>query len=274
MKDKFKVIGILIFAGFSFFYTSKVSTIIKNNDPIMKEINSVKEDMVVSKIDRIVMDDEYIAGKNGCIVDEQNSYNKMKNEGSFKEELLVMKEDKVSKIDNAYIIGGNKENRNVSIILLNINDSLDNYIKKNKIKVNYFLDGNYIIKNIDKIIKISKYSNIYNYGRNSKYLSKYIVYDNTIIESNLNNKSTYCLVGEKNNDYLKLCNSYKMGVIKGDFIKDDILTYTKENLSNGKIFIYDSKDYGEMTISLKYILSKGYKIVSLDELLDETNKCN
>lgn len=142
MDEKIKVIGVLLLAGFSFFYTKEVSEIIKEKDPIMNQINEVKKDMVVNKIDGILLDDEYITGINGRVVNENESYNKMKTVGSFKEELLVMKEDKVNEVNNVYIIGGNKEKRNISIILLNLNDNIDTFIKDNNIKVNYFLMEN------------------------------------------------------------------------------------------------------------------------------------
>lgn len=273
MENKIKVIGILLFAGFSFFYTNKVTDIIKENDPIMTRISESKKDMIVNKIDPIVMEDEYITGINGCKVDVDESYNKMKNVGEFKEELMVMKEDKIEKVDSKYIIGGNKKKRNVSIIMLDIDNDLNSFFKKEKIIVNYFLDGDFISKHIDKAIDLNKHSNIYNYGRNKKYSSKYIVYDNSIIETNLNNKSNYCLFEEKDKDSLKICTSYNMKAIKEDFIRDDILMNIKEKLKNGKIFIIDSNDYEKIKLSIKYILSKGYNIVSLDDLLSENNTC-
>lgn len=274
MKDKIKVVGILLLTGFSFFYTNKVSDIIKENDPIMKEIRQEKEVMKVNKVDRVIMGDEYITGINGCVIDEKNSYNKMKNEGQYKEDLIVMKEDEIKKDNNLYIVGGNKEKRNVSIVLLKNNEKMNNYFKKNNIFINYFLDGNYIIDNIDSLIKISKNANIYSLGRNNTYNSKYIIYDNNVIKTNFNNESNYCLLKDKNDDLLKLCSSYNMKTIKGDFISDNYLSYTKENLYGGKIFIYDNITYNDLIISINYILSKGYNIISLDELLDETNKCN
>ena len=124
MNNKIKVIGILILAGFSFFYTNKVTSIIKDNDPIMKKISESKKEMLVSKVEPIIINDKYYTGINGCLVDEEESYNKMKNVGEFKEELIVMKEDKIKEQDNKYIIGGNKKNRNVSIILLNLNKNI------------------------------------------------------------------------------------------------------------------------------------------------------
>ena len=65
-----------------------------------------------------------------------------------------------------------------------------------------------------------------------------------------------------------------MKTIKIDIIKNDILTYIKTNLTNGKIFLIDSDNYDEIKLSIKYILSKGYNIVHLDELLSTKKDCN
>lgn len=274
MNNKIKIIGIIFLAGFSFFYTEKVTSIIKDNDPIMKQIKDIKKDMVVNKIDRIIINDEYITGINGCIVDEEESYNGMKNSGEFKQELIVMKEDNLKDKEKLFIVGGNKKKRNVSIILLNIDEDLDKYIKKNKIKINYFLDGKYIKDNINKIINISKYSNIYNFGRNREYSDKYLLYDNTVILNNLNNESNYCLTSTKNNNTLDTCFTYNMDTIKKEYISDNIITYTKENLENGQIFVFDKYNYSDLKIAINYILSKGYNIVMLNELLNENVNCN
>jgi hypothetical protein len=274
MNNKIKVLSILLLAGFSFFYTDKVTSIIKENDPIMKQIKDIEKDMIVSKTDRIITNDEYITGINGCVVDEKESYNNMKNSGEFKQDLVVMKEDNLKEKEKLYIIGGNKKKRNVSVVLLNIDKKVDKYIKTNKIKVNYFLDGKYIKDNIDEIIKISKYSNIYNFGRDREYSDKYIVYDNTVILNNFTNRSDYCLTSNKSDATLDLCSTYNMDTIKKDFISDNIVTYTKENLENGQIFVFDKYDYKELEIVFKYILSKGYNIVMLNELLSERVNCN
>ena len=271
MENKIKILGVLLFAGFSFFYTNKVSDVIRNNDPIMKEILNEKSEMIVNKIDRVVINDEYLTGINGCIIDEEKSYKKMRNAGGYKEELLTFKEDIIEKNNNKYIVGGNREKRNVSIILTSIYN--DNYFEKNKIKINYFLDGDYIYNNIDSLIDISKYSRIYNYGRNKEYTNKYMLFDNTVIKTNFNNESKYCLVTDKDSDILKLCNTYKMDTLKVDEINNSLLTYVKENLSNGEILFFNNKKIDEIKLSINYILSKGYKIVFLDELLDESNAC-
>lgn len=271
MKDKYKIFGILLLTAFSFFYTYKVSSFIRENDPIMTRINNIEDTLIVSKIDPIINDDEYITGINGCIVNKEESYNKMKETKEFNEDLIVMKEDKVLEDLRKYVVGGNKQNRKVSIILVNYNDNINNFIKNNNIEINYFIDGKTIKEDISNIIDLK--GKIYNYGRNNSYTNKNILYDNTIIKTNLNNNSDYCLVTKKDKDTLELCSKYNMKTIKSDEIKEDILQTVKLNLENGKIFLINSTSLEDIKYSINYILSKGYKIVYLDELLDESNPC-
>ena len=100
------------------------------------------------------------------------------------------------------------------------------------------------------------------------------MYDNTVILNNFTNRSDYCLTSNKSDATLDLCSTYNMDTIKKDFISDNIVTYTKENLENGQIFVFDKYDYKELEIVFKYILSKGYNIVMLNELLSERVNCN
>ena len=272
MKDKYKVLGILLLSGFSFFYTYKVSDIIKKNDPIMERINNIENTLVVSKVEQVITNDEYLTGINGCVVNKEESYSKMKENKEFNEDLIVMKEDKIKDNLNMYIVGGNKQNRKVSIILTNYeNDDINDFISKNKININYFVDGNNIKKDISKLMNLK--GKIYNYGRDKKYINKYIFYDNSLIKTNFFNEPEYCLLTSKNKEYLNLCSKYNMKTIKTNEIKEDILSSVKTNLENGKIFLINSNDYNEVKYSINYILSKGYKIVYLDELLDESNSC-
>ena len=47
----------------------------------------------------------------------------------------------------------------------------------------------------------------------------------------------------------------------------------KTNLSNGKIILINTDNYKDLKYGINYILSKGYNIVLLDDLLSETNSC-
>ncbi len=277
LKKLIKVTSILLLVGFSFFYTEKVTKIARSKDPIMVKINDIKKSNVVSQVEPIIYNDEYVPGINGCEINVDESYNKMKSVGEFKEELLVMKEiENNHNTSNKYIISGNKVLKNVSIIFLidkEIKDELINFLSSKNLSANFFIDGNYLEKDLITIKFISENNNIYYLGNNRKYEEDYMLYNNNLISMNGNNESEYCIVNTKDDNTLKLCSDYKMKTIKSDYIKDNIYTTVKTNLSNGSIFTFDTDKIDEIKVSINYMLSKGYNIVTLDKLLDESNKC-
>lgn len=278
IKKITSVLFLVIAAGFSFFYTEKAIKIARNNDPIMLKINSAKDDFTVNLVEPIIYKDEYVSGINGCEIDKDESYSKMKQNGQFDENLLVMKEIKNKNTPkNKYIINGNKKERKVSInflVLKKIDENMLSFIKDKKIKINFFVDGNFLEENLDYIKSISSYGNIYNYGRNGDYIDKYIIYDNNLIETISNNNSNYCITDKKDDEILNSCNNYDMNIIKTKYYTSDNVLEMKENLSNGNIItISDIDDVSKIKMSINYILSKGYDIVNLDKLLNERNSC-
>lgn len=276
-KKFIQVTSILVLAGFSFFYTEKVTKIVRDNDPIMIKIKDAKESVSVSVVEPIITGDEYIAGINGCVVDVDKSYTKMKNVGEYKEELLVMSEEIINNnVRDKYIISGNKEKKNVSLVFLikdDININLVGYLNTKRISANFFVDGSYLENNIVEIRNLSKSHSVYYLGTNGEYKDKYMIYNNNLINVNTKNESKYCLTDEKNDKLLKLCSDYEMSTIKSNYIKDNILTNVKNNLSNGAIIVFDSDNIDDIKVSISYILSKGYSIVSLNDLLNESNGC-
>lgn len=276
-KKYIRIIGILLLSGFSFFYTEKVTKIIREKDPIMIKLNKEKDNNYISAIKPIINNDEYIAGINGCEVDIKKSYNKMKTVKEYKKELLVMKEVETKEnLKNKYIVSGNKIKKNVSVIFIldnNIDDKLLNYLETKKINVNFFVDLDYLENNTSIINFLSNSNNIYYYGDNNNYNDEYMIYANNLIEMNSKNKSNYCLSKETNNKILKTCSDYGMKTIKTNIISDNIFDNIKTNLSNGAILALKTNDIEKLSVSLNYILYKGYNIVTLDKLL-ESNNCN
>lgn len=278
LKKVIKVSSILLLVGFSFFYTEKVTKIVRQKDPIMVQINDIKESNLISVVNPIINKDEYIPGINGCEINVDESYSKMKSVGEFKEELLVMKEiSNDENIKNKYVISGNKISKNISLIFLvseEINEELINFLSLKNINANFFIDGKYLEKDLVTVKFIAENNNIYYLGQNREYIEEYMLYSNNLISMNGKNESKYCLVNKKNNEALKLCSDYNMTTIKTDYIKENIYKTVKSNLMNGTIFTFDTNDIEEVKVSINYILSKGYNIVTLDKLLDETNNCN
>ena len=278
LKKILKVTAVLLLVGFSFFYTEKVTIIARNSDPIMRAIKEEEKDKKISNVNPIVNKDEYKTGINGCEIDVDESYSKMRSVGEFKEELIVMKEVSNDKdLTNKYVIGGNNKEKNVSLIFIvnkDIDSSLTDYINQKNIKVNYFIDGKYLEENMITVKFLSENNNIYYLGVNEEYSDEYMLYHNNLIGMNGTNESKYCFTNDKNSDILKLCNDYNMTTIKSDVIKDNVYKTIKDKLYNGVIFAFDSNNVDEIKVSINYILSKGYNIVSLEDLLSEKNSCN
>ena len=277
LKKIFKISAVLLLVGFSFFYTEKVTMIARNSDPIMRAIKKEENNKKVSNINPVINKDEYIMGINGCEIDVDKSYSKMRSVGEFKEELIVMKETSNDKdLTDKYVIGGNNKEKNVSLIFIvnkDIDSKLTDYINDKNIKVNYFIDGKYLEENMITVKFLSENSNIYYLGENEEYSDENMLYHNNLISMNGSNEPKYCFTSDKDNNTLKLCNDYDMVTIKSDILKDNIYKRIKDKLNNGVIFAIDSDNIDEIKVSINYILSKGYNIISLEDLLSEKNEC-
>ncbi len=277
LKKIFKISAVLLLVGFSFFYTEKVTLIARNSDPIMRAIMKEESNKKVSNVNPVINNDEYIMGINGCEIDVDKSYSKMRSVGEFKEELIVMKETSNDKdLTDKYVIGGNNKEKKVSLIFIvnkDIDSNLTNYINDKNLKVNYFIDGKYLEENMITVKFLSENSNIYYLGENEEYSDENMLYHNNLISMNGSNEPKYCFTSDKDNNTLKLCNDYDMVTIKSDIIKDNIYKRIKDKLNNGVIFAIDSDNTDEIKVSINYILSKGYNIISLEDLLSEKNEC-
>lgn len=277
LKKIFKISAVLLLVGFSFFYTEKVTLIARNSDPIMRAIKKEESNKKVSNVNPVINNDEYIMGINGCEIDVDKSYSKMRSVGKFKEELIVMKETSNDKdLTDKYVIGGNNKEKKVSLIFIvnkDIDSNLTNYINDKNLKVNYFIDGKYLEENMITVKFLSENSNIYYLGENEEYSDENMLYHNNLISMNGSNEPKYCFTSDKDNNTLKLCNDYDMVTIKSDIIKDNIYKRIKDKLNNGVIFAIDSDNTDEIKVSINYILSKGYNIISLEDLLSEKNEC-
>lgn len=264
MKKIISYIGILSFVCFSFYYTDKVINYINNKDPLMEEINSKSTMYEIMPVNAITDSDTIIPGINGIKVNIEKSYNNMKLNKIFREDLLIydtlLPKSSLNNNKNKYIISGNKNKNNIAIlIILNIKDidklsNIDN--------LNIFINHNDLT--ISNIIKL-KNNEVYTYGNNGKYSKEVLINDNSIINRISNNNSIYCLTKEKNIDVLNNCNNENMFIIipslKGDYVN------IKNNIENGSIILLDNID--QIDIIIKYIKGKGYNIVPLSILLKE-----
>lgn len=274
MKKLFKIFGIITFLCFSFFYTDRVMNVISDKDPLKQEIINLSNNYKLSSNEAVVSGDTIIPGSNGREVNVDKSYKKMRTGNVFNDKLLVFNviypEYKLKDNMDKYIINGNINKKEVSIVfIINNDNNIDKIISildNKKVVSNLFIEYNYLFNNINKIKKYNNH-NIYSYS--DKYTYDTLVIANNIITRTMNNKPIYCLSKTKNKDNINVCSYSNMYTIipsiNGGY--NDI----KSNLSNGNIILLDTSinTVNELNLIINFINSKGYDIVSLDKLLSE-----
>lgn len=257
------MVSLLVLVLFSFFYTDRVMNFINKKDPLMNKIDLLKDKYEVLPVNAVLDSNTIIPGVKGKSVDLDKSYENMKVSGIFREDYLVYNDilpsEMLSNNMDKYIIGGNTSSNRVSLLVITNYNNID---KINNNNITIFLNHKDV--SINNIKKINKNS-IYTYGNNGIYSEEILDNDNTIINRVSKNKSIYCLSMGKNNDTLSICNKKKMYVVIPSIVGDylDI----KNNLTNGSIILLN--DMNNLDIIVKYINSKGYMIVPLEELLTE-----
>lgn len=264
MKKIIKKISLLVLICFSFFYTDKVINYINQNSELMKQIINVSEEYKLKEVNGYIEDDTIIPGIRGKEINISKSFNNMKKYNTFIEEYLVydniMPTIRLEDNKDKYIIKGNNNKKEVSILLIVDSNNINKLEGINNITL--FMHHN--ILTIDNLNKL-KNNEIYTYGNNGTYSKSILINDNTLINNISNNRSKYCLLREKNIENLNECKNLDMYTILS--IKGSNYNSIKDNLSNGKIIVLDN--INNLNNIIKYINSKGYRIVSLDRLLRE-----
>ena len=278
MKKIRKYSIIVLLTIFSFYYINHRMIMIRNNDPIMKQIKMNKS-YEKKSINATIIGKNIITGENGRVIDYNKSYNNMKKYGAYNETLIEMKEVSptisITNNYNKYIIKGNPNKRKISLILI-IKDRKENYLSilNNKnISVTIFIDGTFLENNISFIKKEKTHHEFELLSYDNKYNEKYFKTSLYYLETITNKKRKYCYSEIDNEEILSLCNKLKLHTIKPSLvIKNNLYKNIKQNLSNGEIFTIEDNSYNEKELSttIDYIIQKGYKIVTLENLLKES----
>ena len=275
MKKIFSKIGLFGLVLFSFFYTHKTVTVLKENDDIMIKIKENLNDYNIYSINSVIKGDTIIPGIKGKIVNIDKSYENMKKIGIYNSNYLVYDIDypKTSLEDNKdkYIISGNTKKKEVSLLFIiddnkNINPLLKTLDNEN-IKTDFFVTNDFISKN-ESLTKylIKKGHSINYYGDYSK---NDFIFNNTIIRNSFKQKNIYCYLETKNKSYLDVCYLNKnYTIIPNIIIKNNMLNNIKKELKNGSVISIYIGNINGLDMAIKYIKSKGYNIVSLDENFD------
>ena len=279
MKKTFEVIGFLSLILFTFFYTSKITTVIKENDDLLIQLKEYQEQYKESAIDAVIIDNKISAGLSGSEINIKESYEKMKKVNSFNANLLVYEKIKpnISVLDyhDKYIVKGKKES--VSLVFLveqtsnieKILNILDNY----DVKATFYIDGNWFENNNEKVIELIENNHtVGNLGYNYNYDVNGISWMNTIITNIGKQKYTYCYLEEENDDFLNICkNNKSYTIIPSIIVKTNPLITIKKNLENGSIISLkiNNSTIIELPLIIEYINSRNLNIINLEELLDE-----
>lgn len=279
MKNIVKLIGLFVLIGFSFFYTDKILEVIREEDKIMIEINSIVDDYKVIPVDAMILGNTIIPGISGKCVNVMNSYNKMKISGIFNEQLLefdtISPNISIANNKDKFIVKGNSSKNMVSIVfILNNNlyfDKINDIFSSREVIANYFVDYSYLIENSTKIKEVMNHE-FYSYGNKGEYSPDNLLFSNNLLTRIRNKEAIYCLSSDMNNSVLDLCSNNNFYTVVPTIVGGkNPYTMVKANLSSGSIILLsmNNETITELNIIIDYVKGKGFKIGSLSELLNE-----
>lgn len=277
-KKIISIVFSIILVLFSFYYTNKITTTLKEKDPIMVEIKKYDSLYPDTKIDSILSDNNIIPGIKGVKVDINKSYSNMKRVGKFDKTLLVFEEttpenDLKNNYDR-YIVSLNKNQNNVSLIFYledtsNVLEILSILNNKN-VSATFFVTKEIFDNSIDIVKEILKYgndiellSNTYGVYEVNKYTS--------ILKLISNDRLRFCLNINKDDNVLNSCKDSKLYTITPSIIqKNNLYNSLKHNLENGSIILLSNNKIitKELSSSINYIEQKGKKIILLKSIIE------
>lgn len=257
MKKYGKYILFSLLVLLSFYTTNKTANLVRNQDPILKEIRNISLEKKEDFVNAVIEDDYIIPGMYGSIIDELKSLAKMKEQDVFNNLYLVSQPIKpdISLSDNLdkIIIKGNSKKQQVSFVIdENSSKKIKDYLVKNSIKASLLITK-------DNFSKDSYFEQINNDFKNYKELDK------TLKKNKIN---TNICVLDNNNSNLKFCKSKKKYLVKpGMFLDNANIIEIKPKLDSGSIIYI--KDATYLDCLVEYIKSKDLKIVPLSQLISE-----
>ena len=257
LKKYGKYILFSILVLLSFYTTNKTANLVRNQDPILKEIRNISLEKKEDFVNAVIEDNYIIPGMYGSIIDELKSLAKMKEQDVFNNLYLVSQPIKpyISLSDNLdkIIIKGNSKKQQISFVIdENSSKKIKDYLVKNSIKASLLITK-------DNFSKDSYFEQINNDFKNYKELDK------TLKKNKIN---TNICVLDNNNSNLKFCKSKKKYLVKpGMFLDNANIIEIKTKLDSGSIIYI--KDATYLDCLVEYIKSKDLKIVPLSQLISE-----
>lgn len=275
-KQALLAITLLIF---SFYYTNKSIEIIQNIDPIMKQIKATNNKYEILPKNAQIIGNKIIPGQNGKAIDYKKSYAKMKQYGSYNEILTTFKETypviSVNDYYDKYIVSGNKESKSVALIFKLTKDFFNSDIlsilESKNVKATFFIDGVLLEKNLASVLKYTNYE-LELLAYNNLYNPTYFESAKNYLESITKKEAKYCYADYDNKEIIELCSKLKMHTITPTIkIEKSLYSEIKEKLTNSAIISFPvNPNSSELSLVIDYIKTRGYSLVTLDNLLSES----
>lgn len=281
MKKFFQAIGIISLLCFSFIYTEKTVTVVKEFDDIMVQIKEQNDSCKVEAVDATVTSNTIIPGISGSEIDIDKSYSKMKRYGKYNEKLLEYKDVKpnisLHNNINKYVIQGNKNKNMISLLfLVESSDSVSrilNTLSDKKVKATFFVDGSWVEKNNEVLIQIvNEGHEIGNLGYNYLYTNSSFSWLDNKIKKASGQKYGYCYSEGANKQTLSICSVNNNYTIRPNIIVKDNPTITvKDNIVPGSFISLPINEtvMEELPVIIDFINSKGFSINTLGIHLQE-----
>ncbi len=279
-KKLIQVTTVLILVLFSFYYTNKTIEIIRETDPLMKQIKQASEKYEIEAKDAQIEGNKIIPGKNGKSINYEETYQKMKQYGAYNESLTVFKETKPSlSIEDTYdkfVISGNEEKKEVALVFPIYNTSepekIIQILNQENIVATFFVDGLWLENNLDLVKKMNNHEiEILNY--NNRYEEIYFSSALQYLKNITGKQGEYCYADYDNKEVIELCSKLQMHTITPTIkITNTPYQDTKDKLQNAAIISFPINTTTEIELQtvITYIKSKGYNIVTLKTLLSES----
>lgn len=274
------IIGVFLLL-FSFYYTDLSINLIRQNDPIMKEIKKSNKKFYIKSVNAKIDGNKIIPGRNGREVDLNKSFSKMKRYGSFNENLTVFKSIKpvISTDDyyDKYITSGGGDDLEIALVFT-INNNIDptniiNILNSKGIKSTFFIDGLWLENNMDKVELMKNYElELLSYD--NKYSEIYFSSSLNRLSSITGRNNLYCFSDYDNKEVINLCSKYKLHTIiptikVGNYLYNDVVH--KVRFSDIVWVPINTTSEIELGVSIDYLISKGYNFVFLRDLLSENS---
>lgn len=278
LKKTLKIASILFLSLFSFYYTNKSIELVKDQDPIMKEIKNSSSEYYVPAINAKIVDNTIIPGKTGKKIDYEETYNKMKQYGKYNEILTSLQDVKPTiSVDNRYdkfIISGNPTKKSIALVFKieqkNPKDIVD-ILESTKTPATFFIDGKYLEKNYQEVSNLTSFQ-LELLNDSNSYDEITFSSSKSYLESLTNKKLNFCYSEEKDEQMLKLCQKFKMHtIIPTILVKSNPYQEVKRQLSNSAIISLPISTQTEKELStiIDYIKTRGYNFETLDTIINE-----